>query len=47
MAQKVFRVPEKNIAKKGECNAGRLLAFHLVFNNMLLYGTKEIYHYAF
>lgn len=37
MAQKAFRIPENHIAKKGECNAGRLLAFHLVFINMLLY----------
>lgn len=37
MAQKAFKVPENHIAKKGECNAGRLLAFHLVFINMLLY----------
>lgn len=37
MTQKAFRVPEKYIAKKGECKAGRLLAFHLVFINMLLY----------
>lgn len=37
MSHKAFRVPENHIAKKGECNAGRLLAFHLVFINRLLY----------
>lgn len=37
MTQQAFRIPENHIAKKDECNAGRILAFHLVFINMLLY----------
>lgn len=41
MAQKAFRVPDYHIAKKSECNAGRLLAFHLVFMSMLLHALWD------
>lgn len=37
LSQKAFRVSENYIAKKSECNTGRLFAFYLVFINELSY----------